>query len=586
MALEKLRERKLVQWALAYLAGAFVVFQVLDALAEPLALSTTVQRVILAVTAAGFFIALVLAWYHGEKGRQRVSGPELLMVAALLVMAGVAVAMLARDSSDGEPRAAHSFPTNLDNRPGIAVLLCDSYSPDPADAYLAPGLHDEILLSLSKVSGLKSIGRTSVLQFVDAPPATNVIADALEVDFVAECSVTKADDRIRLTFQLLDGPTGSQVWANSFDTTLTVSNLLDIYTEIAEQVALGVGALLTPEDRARMEARSTDDLAAYDLYLLGRSRWLTRHPDSLFQALGFFGDAVTRDSLFAPAFAGLAATHMLLPQYASWEVNQHEEYAQAREAAEKALTLSPVLSEAHSVLGYIAYTYDWDWSRAEEHFLRAIELSPSNADAYSWYSELLNSTCEYQAGLEAAKQAVALNPSYNAANVVLAMSYWNTGQLSEAEAQFRHVLDLDPEFFQGYLLWDLLVRQGRHDEALALRRSLVEVMERRASRERLSAFEDSMARVFTAAYLDPDKVPEALAIIEGLELGWIDFFRFGAYSEAMDRIPAAIADRHFALVYLNWHPYSDWLGEDPRYPGVLREIGLPLPPGLPTGLLP
>lgn len=585
MALEKLRERKLVQWALAYLAGAFVVFQLLDALAEPLALSATVQRVILALTAVGFFITLILAWYHGEKGRQRVSGPELLMVASLLVVAGVALALLSRDQVDGGPEAPSNVSATMDSRPGIAVLVCDSYSPDPADAYLAPGLHDEILLSLSKIAGLRSTGRTSVLRYSEDPPATNVIAEALQVEFVAECSVTKADDRIRLTFQLLDGPTGSQVWANSFDTSLTVSNLLDIYTEIAERVALEVGAFLTPEERARIGLASTDDLAAYDLYLLGRSRWLSRKPDSLLQALDFFGEAIARDSLFAPAFAGLAATHMVLPQYATWPTNHHEEYAQAKEAAARALALSPDLSEAHAVLGYIAYTYDWDWATAEEHFLRAIELSPSNADAHSWYSELLNSLCRYEEGLSAARQAVLVDPSLRNAIALLGFSYWNTGQLREAEAQFRHLLELDPDYLQGYALWSLLLEENRQDEARAVARSMMEMMDRRiAAGPARSETEDSIWAVLRAAFLEPDTAPEVLELMEASGMGWREFFYFGAYSRAMDLIPAAIADREFGLVYLNWREYSDFLGQDPRFPEVLRDIGLCLPPGIPEGV--
>ena len=142
--LNRLKERKLVQWALAYAAGAFVVFQLLDALAEPLALTPTIQRSILVIVAIGFLVTLVLAWYHGEKGRQRVSGPELVMVAALLVVAGVALSLLrGSQQTEGVSRGGGE-----DGRPGIAVLACDNISPNPEDAYYADGFHEEILLRL------------------------------------------------------------------------------------------------------------------------------------------------------------------------------------------------------------------------------------------------------------------------------------------------------------------------------------------------------------------------------------------------------------------------------------------------------
>jgi serine/threonine-protein kinase len=132
--LQRLKERKLVQWALAYLAGAFVVFQLLDALDEALGLSTGTHQAILALVVVGFFITLILAWYHGEKGRQRVSGPELLMVAALLVVAGVALSMLRGGEEGREPAKTAPITTVVDDRPSIAVLPFDNFSPSPDDA--------------------------------------------------------------------------------------------------------------------------------------------------------------------------------------------------------------------------------------------------------------------------------------------------------------------------------------------------------------------------------------------------------------------------------------------------------------------
>jgi serine/threonine-protein kinase len=148
------------------------------------------------IVGIGFFVTLVLAWYHGEKGRQKVSGPELLMVAALLVVAGVALSLL----SSAEERALVSSLREADDCPGIAVLPCTNMSPDPADAYLAMGMHEEILVRLQRISSLVSIGRTSVQQYAGQPQSTNAIASALGVGFVRECSVRKAAYQMRLTF--------------------------------------------------------------------------------------------------------------------------------------------------------------------------------------------------------------------------------------------------------------------------------------------------------------------------------------------------------------------------------------------------
>ena len=137
--LQRLKERKLVQWAVAYLAGAWVVLQALDALETPLGLTATIQRTILVVVIAGFFVTLILAWYHGEKGRQKASGPELLMVAALLVIAGGVLSII----PGGEQGVDPFYPGNThfveDDRPSIAVLPFDNFSPNPDDAYFAEG---------------------------------------------------------------------------------------------------------------------------------------------------------------------------------------------------------------------------------------------------------------------------------------------------------------------------------------------------------------------------------------------------------------------------------------------------------------
>ncbi len=227
--LQRLKQRKIVQRGLAYLAGAFVVFQGVEVMAEPWGISPGVQRGIHIVLLIGLLITLVFAWYHGEKGRQRVSGPELLMVAALLVVAGVALSIL------GGPEDSPGFAVSRegDDRPGVAVLPCTNMSADPNDEYLAKSIHDEILLKLQKISSLFSIGRTSVLRYAEDPPATPVIASDLGVGFIGECSVQKHGNQIRLIFQLLDGSTGGQIWADDFDQTLTSTNLFDILRQIA-----------------------------------------------------------------------------------------------------------------------------------------------------------------------------------------------------------------------------------------------------------------------------------------------------------------------------------------------------------------
>ena len=153
--LQRLKERKLVQWALAYLAGAWVIYEGTGTAFETWDIPALLVRSIHVLLIIGFFITLILAWYHGEKGRQRVSGPELLMVAGVLVVAGVAVSLV-----PGEEEASSSAePTRLtydDDRPSVAVLPLDNFSPDPNYAYFADGMHEEVISRLSRAGTMRS----------------------------------------------------------------------------------------------------------------------------------------------------------------------------------------------------------------------------------------------------------------------------------------------------------------------------------------------------------------------------------------------------------------------------------------------
>ncbi|NNM07030.1 MAG: hypothetical protein HKO65_18190, partial [Gemmatimonadetes bacterium] len=347
---ERLKQRKVVQRGLAYLAGAFVVFQAVEVMAEPWGISPSIQRTIHVLLLTGFFVQLVIAWYHGEKGRQQVSGPELLILATLMVIAGGVLKALG-----GRPDSANIVGgPGIGDRPSIAVLPCENMSPDPNDEHLASGLHDEILLKLQKISSLLSIGRTSVLQFSEAPPAVNEIAAALGVRHVGECSVRKEGDRIRLTFQLLDGETGGQVWANNYDRDLTVGNLLDIESDIAQQVAQAIGAVLTPEERAEIDAVPTENLAAYEAYLRPISAEFQGYDeDDLRYLVRMYQRAVELDPGFGLAYAKLARAHSEM--YWFTFDRSEERRMVAQEALDSAMALAPDHAEVHLAAGSLHY---------------------------------------------------------------------------------------------------------------------------------------------------------------------------------------------------------------------------------------
>jgi len=209
-----LRQRKLVQWALAYLAGAWVVFQLTAELSTQFGWPEAFGRGVAILLAFGFLVTLVLAWYHGEKGRQRVSGPELLMVAGILLIAGVAITLLGPESvSEPQPNAARevvsdgaaripsaSRGTQADSlrSRSIAVLPLDNYSPDPQHAYFAEAITEQITTALSHVPELLVVSRQSASQFeTSGRPVREFVLEDLRVAHWLEGSAQREGDEAR-----------------------------------------------------------------------------------------------------------------------------------------------------------------------------------------------------------------------------------------------------------------------------------------------------------------------------------------------------------------------------------------------------
>jgi len=560
-----LKEAKIVQWALAYLAGAFVVFQLLDALAEPLGLPAGAQRGVLVIVGVGFFVTLVLAWYHGEKGRQRVSGPELVMVAALLVVAGVALSMLRGTRAETEPGALPGSVTTSDDRPSIAILPCDNFSPKAEDAFRADGIHEEILLQLQRISSIRSIGRTSVLQFAEDPPPVDEIAQALGVGFVGECSVLKDPDqtKIRVTFQLLDA-TGAQRWADRYDRDLTVADIYDIQGDIARRVASSVGAVLTPAEEDRLDSTPTDNLRAYDLYTQGRLLWWSRGPEALERAIGLFQAAIAEDSTFAKAWAGLAETYVILPELVG--SSPGELLPLAREAIEAALALDPDLAEAHTASGYI-HALEWEWEAAEEDYLRAIELSPDYGTAHQWYAEMLAPSGRWEEAFEETRRAIELDPRSPAINSIMGTLLAYTRRPAEAIPWFERSIAIAPEFVPPLFgLAFSYQSMGAYEEAASWYRRYA----------MLPGFDLEAAQAFLAALEDPVSRPRAIRRLRASE----DHDRAARYLAVLGDADGAIAaleqafDEHARyLPWANSIPDYDEIRGDPRFQDLVRRMG-------------
>jgi TolB-like protein/lipoprotein NlpI len=573
--LQRLRERKIVQWAVAYLAGAWAIMEVAGYVGDQFSWPAVVGQVITVLAVVGFFLTLVLAWYHGEKGRQRVSGPELLMVAALLLIAAVAVSLIPGSEEGATSSAPFRAPAG-NGRPAIAVLSCENFSPDPTDASFANGMHDEILVRLSKISGLSTIGRETVEWYRDHPRPMREMVAELGVGFIGECSVRKdqSQNQIRVTFQLIDGNTGSQIWAENYDRSLTASSIFAIHSDVAQQVARAVGAVLTPEEQARIGTRPTESLDAYTANSIGRV-WLSRRgtqgSEALEQAIARFEEALQHDSAFAPAYAGLATAYLLSPFYGEF-VPGDVAYQRAADAVQAALRLNPDLAEAHTALAFLNINYEWEWQAGERGYRRAIELDPGFATTYQWFGFYFITMRRFDDAQESMRTALRIEPLSPIINEDYGDAYYYDRDYERAIEQYERTLALFPARQSTHIMLGLaLLQLQRYEEA---REQLLLGLGDTEGPPQLPG-----AGALSVVYSRLGDSDAAQEIVDRSAGGTIQMrlFSYAGTEDvdgAFEMIDLAVDQRAPWLWRVTVDPLFDFLRSDSRYDDLLSKMGL------------
>jgi TolB-like protein/thioredoxin-like negative regulator of GroEL len=384
--LNQLRQRKLVQWALAYLAGAWVLLQVIGLIGQQFDWPQGLLRGITVAAGVGFFVALVLAWYHGERGEQRVSGTELSIVVLLLIIGGGLLWRFAphpvdsasQSSAQAAKPAAAAAPAASDK--SIAVLPFANLSDDKANAFFADGMQDEILTKLSKIGALRVISRTSTQRYASAPENLAEIARQLGVANILEGSVQKSGNAVHITVQLIGAAKDEHLWAESYNRTL--EDIFGVEGEVAQAVADALKATLTGAERKVVAAKGTDNPAAYEAYL--RARTLDNTSYSFLgtqKAVDDYLVAVHADPKFAQAWAALAVAMANL--YFNGYDSARSTGQAVREAADTAARLQPDLAETLWARGGYFYWVRRDFPAALELFKRALDKQPGDLDMLS-----------------------------------------------------------------------------------------------------------------------------------------------------------------------------------------------------------
>jgi adenylate cyclase len=464
----KVRHRKVVQWGLAYAAGAWALLQGLTHVVATFHWPEQVQQVGTLLLPLGLPIVVTLAWYHGDRGQQRFTRSELVVLAALLLLGGTTLwwwGQRAELQADADSVATPAKPMVRDQAlmddKSIAVLPFVNMSADPEQDYFSDGISEQVLDLLARIPELRVIARTSSFSFKGKDADITTIAQRLNVSHILEGSVRKSGQRVRITTQLIRAADSSHLWSETYDRELT--DIFAVQDEIAAAVVTQLKLRLLGGQLPASNA--THNAEAYMLLLQARHLMGARTAESLQQAHDRLKQALALDPGYADAWAALSGLHTLR---AGWVMrNQTEAIREARAAAQRALALDPTNAEAQLAIAGILMQYDWDWSGAEAALKKVLETQPGSASALGSAGFLMRILGRNSEAIDLYRRSIAVDPMVSSSHRHLSNALLAAGQVAEAEMEMRATLMLEPEMMHShYFRGRFLLMTGRFGEAL------------------------------------------------------------------------------------------------------------------------
>ncbi len=623
----------MVRVAIAYAAVAFVVLQLGEIILPAFSAEWALQYVVV-FSVLGFPLVMVLAWVFDitsegirktdaidiERGRgQGMPGTGVLPRAALLTVTVLAVGGLgswwigktAQAPSLG-PRAGSS-PTVIpaayvagDLIRSMAVLPLDNFSDTDEQDYFVAGMHEALIARLSQLPAIRVVSRTSVTRYAGTEMTIPEIARELAVEGIVEGSVTRAGDEVRITVQLIHGPSDTHVWTQSY--TRDFSDVLNLQAEVAEAIAWEIQGELSPEDAVTMSSSfsSSEVPEANEQFMKARYEQSSQTEEGLRAAMGHFSEAVEADPDFAPAYAGLAGTELMMELADPTDLVASLE--RARLMALKALEVDPELAEARDILALIDEHLSEEMGapgtllslpqpgtevrvvhrRGDEgqEALTVIKLDSVVAASVSDFR--MDSTFLFESMTELGQQLQATwaGRTVQRAGAVdqparmirAAQKLKAAGRLDEAKQLLEEVCELDPEHQEAWEALELIyASQGDYDELLDMRQVWVDHAEGDA--EAVTRLEERMGEDGAFGYwewrLEELRGREA----EGQSVSPVYLAAAhagtGERDEALDLLEVAFESRDRRLMSVRSDAVWDPLRSDPRFVTLMNRMRRP-----------
>ncbi len=459
-------------------------------------------------------------------------------------------------------------------KPSVAVLPFEDLSPRKDQEYFCDGMTEELINRLSNIRGLKVPARTSVFMFKGKASDIREIGKKLNVQTVLEGSIRKIDNQLRVTAQLINVSDGFHLWSDTYNREL--KDVFNIWDEIALTIADKLKLTLLSDEKTRLVKRSTENLEAYNLYLLGRYLFYKAVvEDEFFKAMSYSDQALAKDPKFALAYVLKAGCYELL--CLNGYLAPRDSYSKAKEALIKALDLDDGLGEAHASLGYLKMVADWDPAGAEKELNRALTLSPSSVDVYILYSMYLSEKRRFDEAIAGFKRAVELDPTGPQTYAYLGWGYYWASRFDEAITQTKKALEMDPSNLNTQLTLIMIdALRGKFAEAVAQADKLLSALPSLDDAPILSNFawiyavsgRPEKSRTFLKRMLDlrAKRYVDAY-IIAGVYAG------LGDKEKAFEWLSKAYDERAGQMVIIQVDHWIDNLRSDPRYKELLKKIG-------------
>lgn len=466
---------------------------------------------------------------------------------------------------------------NLD-RKRIAILPFANMSPDTADEYFADGMTEELITTLSGLSELTVIARTSVMRYKNSSKGASEIGKELNCGSLIQGSVRKAGNRVRIAVQLIDAETEGQIWAQNYERPL--DDIFSIQTEISEKVAEELRIRLLKSEKQRLVIKPTENTEAHDLYLRARYQWNTRSEEGVKTAIRYFEEAVKRDPDYTLALVGLADAYSTAAIFGY--ARPMTVFPRAKELAEKAIKSKVDSAEAHASMAEILMHYSYDWRSATRELERALQINPNYAVAHVWRSSCYAVLGQMEEAIVQSRRAQELDPFAVVVMNEVAKNLYYARAYDEAIKHFVHFISIEPD--SAYLhkgLAETYLQRSAYQAA-------VRAIEEAITISKNSPFIlDAAAAVYALAN-EQRKSRDLLAELDNLAKSnkFVPFYgRAAAYAalgekrKGLEMLEMAYRERSW-LAWIKVDPIFDSLRGEDEFHFLLRNMNLESEPKL------